>query len=133
MNRRSFLRTLLSGVAGSVLSHELDIDRLLWISGQKTIFLSSEASWIHDPSGVAKKEITSLIVELELERIAKKIPQLFERDDAFYEMIKRSVPLVSSREIRIPLSTGETNVIDASTVGEYVGIDKAYRGSDEES
>jgi hypothetical protein len=38
MNRRKFLQSLSSGVVGSVLSYELDIDRLLWIPGQKTIF-----------------------------------------------------------------------------------------------
>lgn len=115
MNRRRFLHTLLSGVAGSILSHELDIDRLLWIPGQRTIFLPSEYPWIHDPSGLAQKEIISLIAQMELERIVPKIKMLFERDNTFYEAIRR------------------TNVIDTRTVGGYVGVNQAHRDSHEES
>lgn len=40
MNRRDFLRGLLTVAAGSV-SGQLDIDRLLWVPGEKTIFIPS--------------------------------------------------------------------------------------------
>jgi hypothetical protein len=36
MNRRKFLQSLAAGI---IASHELDIDRLLWVPGQKKIFL----------------------------------------------------------------------------------------------
>lgn len=39
LNRRNFLRLLALGVVG----HELDIDRLLWVPGSKTIFIPSKA------------------------------------------------------------------------------------------
>lgn len=40
MNRRDFLRGLLTVAAGSV-SGQLDIDRLLWVPGEKKIFIPS--------------------------------------------------------------------------------------------
>lgn len=39
MNRRKFLELFALGVAG----HTLDIDRLLWVPGQKTIFVPTQA------------------------------------------------------------------------------------------
>lgn len=38
MNRREFIKLLALGVVGQ----ELDIDRLLWVPGQKTIFLPTQ-------------------------------------------------------------------------------------------
>lgn len=37
--RRSFLRAALMGLTGAVVAPELDIDKLLWVPGEKTIFL----------------------------------------------------------------------------------------------
>ena len=76
LNRRNFLRLLALGVVG----HELDLDRLLWVPGEKTIFIPSE---IH--MGMT----TSQIVMIELERILPKIRTLFEKDDIFYSVITR--------------------------------------------
>lgn len=39
MNRRQLLKLITFGVVG----HTLDIDRLLWVPGQKTIFIPSDA------------------------------------------------------------------------------------------
>ena len=46
----------------------------------------------------------SSVVGAELERVAPKVPTLFERDDVFYSKIeKRQVEVISSRDMRIPL------------------------------
>lgn len=78
MTRRQILKLLASGLIG----HTLDVDKLLWIPEQKTIFLPSEISWIHKPS-------TSEILALELKRIMPKLKELFERDDMFYKLINK--------------------------------------------
>ena len=90
VNRRTFLRTLALGVVGL----ELDVDRLLWVPGSKTIFL---------PSVEHKGFSLSEIVALEMERVAPKIRTLFERDDLFYAALKSGAPIVSSRAMRVPL------------------------------
>lgn len=46
----------------------------------------------------------SQVVGLELERVASKVPTLFERDDTFFSVIeKRPVEVISARDMRIPL------------------------------
>lgn len=89
MNRRSLLKLLSTGVIG----HTLDIDRLLWVPGQRTIFLPS----LH-------RLTTSEIVALEIERILPHLRVLFERDDTFYKLIEtHEKTKISSRDMRIPL------------------------------
>jgi hypothetical protein len=73
MNRRELLKLIALGVIG----HELDIDRLLWIPGQKTIFIPPET----------KSLTLSEIVAIDLERMAPMVRRLFERDDMFYRLI----------------------------------------------
>jgi hypothetical protein len=88
MNRREILKLLGLGIVG----HELDIDKLLWVPGQKKIFLPS-------------KPITEAqIVAEELNRFIFKMKGLFDRDDVFYKMIteKESEP-INSRKMRVPL------------------------------
>ena len=98
VNRRAFLRILALGVVG----HELDIDRLLWVPGAKKIFLPTK-------SGLTESQI----IALELERIAPKIATLFERDNTFWQLInKKELPLVSSRDMRIPLTMEKKNESD---------------------
>ena len=41
MNRRGFLQTLAAGLAGTVAAHTLDLERLLWVPGEKSIFIPS--------------------------------------------------------------------------------------------
>lgn len=38
MNRRDFLRRALTGTAGLLAAQTLDLDRLLWVPGQRTYF-----------------------------------------------------------------------------------------------
>ena len=61
-----------------VASHILDVDKLLWIPGEKTIFLPP-----------IKQLSNAEIIALELERIVPRLKVLFERDDAFYSYIER--------------------------------------------
>lgn len=88
MNRRSFLKLIAAGAAAETL----DLDKLLWIPGQKTIFLPT----LREPS-------ISEILVLEYERILPEIARLFERDDTFYKIIKKGSEVVNSRPMRIPL------------------------------
>lgn len=89
MERRGFLRLLALGVIG----HHLDVDRLLWVPGQKTIFLPT-----------IYRLTESQIVALELERILPHIRTLFERDDIFYRILSKKEPvMISSCSMKIPL------------------------------
>lgn len=81
-DRRFFLRLIASGALGATL----DVDKLLWIPGQKKIFLPP----------LPRLNILSNveIVAMELERILPHMKSLFERDDIFYRTIS---------EMRLPL------------------------------
>lgn len=97
VNRRAFLRILALGVVG----HELDIDRLLWVQGSKKIFLPSP--------GLTESQI----IAAEWARMMPKIATLFERDNTFYTLInKEKLPMVSSRDMRIPLPMEKNNESD---------------------
>lgn len=76
VSRRAFLRILALGVVG----HELDVDRLLWVPGSKTIFIPSETH---------KGLTESQIIAIEMQRILPKLKGLFERDDTFYRLISK--------------------------------------------
>jgi hypothetical protein len=69
LTRRDFLRLIALGV----VAQELDIERLLWVPGEKTIFLPTNPTIS-----------LSQIVATEIERMLPKIRTLFERDDIFY-------------------------------------------------
>lgn len=84
MDRRHFLKLIALGVVG----HELDLDRLLWIPGQKKIFIP--------PQGVSISEI----VAVELERLIPKLRGLFERDDYFYRVLQKQDALIISGELK---------------------------------
>jgi hypothetical protein len=74
MNRRTLLKLLASGVIG----HTLDIDRLPWVPGEKSIFIPS-----------ATKIVTeSDIVAIEIERVLPYIRAMFERDDIFWRKLR---------------------------------------------
>lgn len=88
MNRRDFLKLIALGIA----SHELDIDKLLWVPGEKKIFLPPEGVSISD------------IVAVEMERMLPKIQHLFERDDYFYAVLtKQRKVILEGSEMRVPL------------------------------
>jgi hypothetical protein len=84
-NRREFLKLLSLGVIG----HTLDIDRLLWIPGEKTIFIPSQKqidfiSYVPEAKGYLN---LSKIIAMELDIIRPKIGELFDRDSYFYSRI----------------------------------------------
>lgn len=89
MNRRQLLKLLALGVAG----HTLDIDRLLWVPGSKTIFIPKPTLSLSE------------IVAAEWAAIAPKMHQLFERDDTFYTALLSMKPphVIGGRDLRIPL------------------------------
>lgn len=89
MDRRSLLKLIASGLVGTTL----DVDKLLWIPGQKKIFLPPT---IHILS-------MSQIVAMEMERIRPQLSSLFERDDMFYTVIKSGNQSVTGRAMRVPL------------------------------
>lgn len=89
MNRRSLLKLIASGLVGTAL----DVDKLLWIPGQKKIFLPSA---IHTPT-------ETQILAMELERLIPSLRSLFERDETFYRAIRSSNQSVTGRAMRVPL------------------------------
>jgi hypothetical protein len=48
MNRRRFFAWLFGTAAGVALGHTLDLDKLLWVPGEKTIFLPPEPKIIRE-------------------------------------------------------------------------------------
>lgn len=78
LSRRTFLRFLASGVAGTVASAELDIDRLLWIPGTKTFFIPENPTLS-----------MSQIVAIEWETRIFFHASLFDRDDTFYKILRK--------------------------------------------
>lgn len=75
MKRRDFLRFLLA----SPIALQLDVEKLLWVPGEKKIFF---------PPVTPKLLSLSEIVDLELKRIQPGIINLFENDNAFFTMLK---------------------------------------------
>lgn len=81
MNRRGFLKALLSGTAGAVAAHTLDLDRLLWVPGEKTIFLPSpHCNSFVTPDWVTHHALEILKRNLEFSRcINREYDQHFSR------------------------------------------------------
>ena len=76
MKRRELIKLLSLGVIG----HTLDIDKLLWVPGEKKIFFVSAPT---------KHVSLSEIVAIELERVIPQIQSIFESDSLFYRSLKR--------------------------------------------
>ena len=94
MRRRDFLQILLGSAAASYIDYE----KLLWIPGEKTIFI---------PAAQPTFRFLTMqeIVALELERVAPHLRTMFERDDMFYKHItNREVSGIRNRGIRFPLT-----------------------------
>lgn len=93
MNRRDFIRSVVK--AGAFASLDIDWDRILYVPGEKKIFLPST------------HHITeSEIVAAELARILPYVRNLFERDDIFYAKIQeKRKQQISGTEVSIPLIT----------------------------
>lgn len=71
LSRRKFLLSL---AASGVAYHTLDLDRLLWIPGEKKIFI---------PSNTHRLTLSE-IVAAEWARVLPHVRYLFDRDDTFY-------------------------------------------------
>ena len=82
--RRELLKLLALGVAG----HTLDIDRLLWVPGEKTIFL---------PTAPINQLTMADIVAIELRRITPKMKALFESDYTFYTIFEEATDVKGRR------------------------------------
>jgi hypothetical protein len=94
MNRREFFKLAALGIE-ALAAHELDLDKLLWVPGQKKIFVPANNVSLSD------------IVSVELERMIPKIQALFERDDYFYSILQKQNTIIASRQMRVPLLTGQ--------------------------
>ena len=79
MNRRNFLKFLMSGAAGIAAYDTLDLDKLLWVKGETIVV----------PSSYTPTMSMAQIVAIEMERIIPTLRILFERDDLFYKEINR--------------------------------------------
>lgn len=91
MNRRDFIRSVVK--AGAFASLDIDWDRILYVPGERKIFLPST------------HHITeSQIVAAELARILPYVRNLFERDDIFYaKLSERRKQEISGSEIKSPI------------------------------
>ena len=88
MNRRDFIKYLLTTAAASTIDYE----QLLWIPSQQIAVPT-----IYKPK-------LSDIIAIELERILPQMRTLFERDDVFYQAIsERSVEIIDNKSMRLPL------------------------------
>ncbi len=78
MKRRDFLRFLLT----TPLTYELDVEKLLWVPGEKTIFIPPPVSLNYHSLNYHD------IMMAELYSVTPKLRFLFERDILFYRKIK---------------------------------------------
>lgn len=73
-SRRDFFKKLLAS-AVTYSTVEIDVDRLLWVPGERIIFLPSPHLTIDEMTATA------------YEMILPKLPILFDRDDFFYAQL----------------------------------------------
>ncbi len=100
MNRRQLLKLLASGVVG-LSSNVLDVDRLLWVPGAKTIFLPTDEAWLYKPTDAQ-------ILAQEIARITPYLKGVFERDDYFYSRLAKGDKLtVKGNAMSFPLTYEE--------------------------
>jgi hypothetical protein len=97
VDRRSFIRSVLALATTSVL----DVDKLLWVPGQKTIFIPTQRQVEVISSRVMRIPLAvnySAIIELEMRKVASKIPSLFEHDELLFQRLSnRKVYAASPR------------------------------------
>lgn len=89
MTRRQLIKLLALGVGNL----DLDLDSLLWVPGQKKIFVAD----------VPKGMTASQICAVELERILPYMKRLFEQDSLFYEVLMKESYLLTEREFNVPV------------------------------
>jgi hypothetical protein len=74
VNRRRFIQLVTSSAIGV---YSLDPERLLWVPGEKTIFIPPPRKLI----------FASEVVAAEMERVMSVIGELFEKDNLLYEVL----------------------------------------------
>jgi hypothetical protein len=74
VNRRRFLQIVSSS---AVSAYAFDLDRLLWVPGQKTIFIPPERKLI----------FASEVAAIELERVYRVVKELFDKDNILYKVL----------------------------------------------
>lgn len=90
LSRRDFIKLLASGAA----AYELDLDRLLWMPGQKTIFIPPDSQTMS----------LSQIVAIEIERMIPKVRSMFERDNKFYHAMVSELKFTTEITTKVPIS-----------------------------
>lgn len=105
MDRRAFIKLLSAGAIGS--TYDWDLDKLLWLPGQKKIFIPNKIR-------------TAQIVAVELERIIPHIKRMFERDDVFYQVIGNGKVQIAGSNLNVPfqMKPGEYEPRYVDKVGE---------------
>lgn len=108
MNRRNFLARLLAGATGAALAATVDLDKLLWVPGAKTIFLPSVqpallgVDWAQDPDGISIRFVRQFDI---------KTDRPIERLDVIYG-IGTIRPDLQARIFQVPLSTDGWRLVD---------------------
>lgn len=74
MHRRKFLQILSSS---ALSAYAFDLDKLLWVPGQKTIFIPPERKFI----------FASEVVAVETELVMGVIEELFQKDNLLYHVL----------------------------------------------
>lgn len=107
MKRRDFLARLLAGATGAALAATVDLDKLLWVPGARTIFLPSVqpallgVDWAQGQDGISIRFVRQFDVASEL----------VERLDVLYGM-GTIRPELGCRIFEAPLSTDGWRLID---------------------
>ena len=86
MERRDFLRQLLTGSAGAAAALTFDPERLLWVPGAKTFFLPSETEFHHL---ITPEWVTREVLQMFKNNL--KMANLFDREyaDQFHATLGR--------------------------------------------
>jgi hypothetical protein len=91
MNRREFIKGVLLAVAAT---HDFDVERMIWVPGEKTIFIPSPNH------GITMSEI----VAVEMERVLPKIREMFERNDTFYAELQNRKIIKTRSKPKSPIT-----------------------------
>jgi hypothetical protein len=84
-DRRRFLRWLTATAAGAALAPVLDVERMLWIPGEKRIFLPATHVMASKEFGIVVRYIKSFDIEfdeLSPARTAWSFPEVLSREAA---------------------------------------------------
>lgn len=108
MNRRSFLRVLGLGALGAAASMELDLERLLWVPGAKTIVLPPAGGWWLSPDWLTREALKTLENNLTFMRSINRQYEEAWPKVAFTVKMQRPQRLAGLREPVIVVPPGES-------------------------